>query len=251
MGPPGQKKKSLVTRFTRFVERRLGILVIAGIVLAALGGALANVERVLDFWGKYFSSAKTNPRSEASATPSPRRNAGSLQNGGGSFGGFEWRFPQRRGLVKILEEKITLFSGPAEALIWIDGHEQRDFRFSCAVELVSGDSSLGFGPVFWLRDERNFFHFAVRTDKNYRLVRYRDGQLEELVSWTPSQKVRQVGTRQNLEVVARGKSIDLFIDGSALGHYELGAEQVQSGHFGVYATEGGLNVAVTQAQLGP
>jgi hypothetical protein len=133
----------------------------------------------------------------------------------------------------------------------MDGPELRKFRFSCVMELVSGDTSLGFGPVFWLQDARNFFHFAVRTAGHYRLIRYRDGKLEELVPWTPSPKVRPVQTEQTLAVVAKEDRIDLYVDGSQLRSYQVPAERSQAGRVGVYAAFGGLTVDVTQLRLEP
>jgi hypothetical protein len=253
MSAPKQQARStgLVRRFTKFVERRLSILVVVGIVVGALATFTGNLDKLIEFTQKHFRSDKNSSGSVTTQTQLHTGGDQSSQVGGGNFAGFEWRYVQGRGLVHILEEKITLFTHRAEALTWIDSPERRDFRFSCAMELVSGDTSLGFGPVFWLQDERNFFHFAVRTAGHYRLLRYRDGKPEELIPWTPSQKVRHVLTRQTLEVVAKENRVDLSIDGATLRSYELPAEQTQAGHVGVFAADGGLTVDVTQVRLEP
>ena len=245
-----KKSSSVVVRFTRFVERRLGLLVIIGMVVGALAAFTSNVEKIVGFVRTYLAPGATTtaPTSQSS---SPRALDKSLQTGGGKFAGFDWRYVRDRGGVQILEEKLKLFSHRAEALAWIDGPERRDFRFACVVELVSGDQSLGFGPVFWLRDERNFFHFAVRTAGDYRLVRYRDGNLDQLITWKPSPKVRPVLTRERLEVIAKQNRIDLLVDGAVVDHYELSGELSQAGRVGVFAADGGLTVEVTQVELEP
>jgi hypothetical protein len=251
MAAPKQKELSLVRRFTRFVERRLGIVVILGMVLTGVATVCSNLDKVFEFFGKHFNSTAADSNQAANPIPSPTRSVGPLQTGGGAFAGFEWRYLRDRGSVQILPEVLSLMTHNAEALTWIEGPERREFRFSCAVELVSGNRSLGFGPVFWLRDERNFFHFAVRSAGDYRLVRYRDGELVELIPWTPSDKVRGVSIRRTLEVVTKGNRIDLFVDGSALGHYELPGNEMPAGRVGLFAAKGGLTVELTQVQLAP
>jgi hypothetical protein len=239
---------SLVVRFKRFVERRLGIVLIIAAVIGGIATFAGNVEKLIDSLRKIFKPGSTRTESTAvSGTPSVASD-NALRLGGGNFAGVEWRFLQGRGIVQIREEKITLATHRAEALAWIDTPPRHDFRFSCAMELVSGDTSLGFGPVFWLRDERNFFHFAVRTAGQYRLVRYHDGQAEELIPWTPSPKVRGVNTIQTLQVVAKNNLVELFIDDSLVQSYQLPVEQSEVGRAGVFAVDGGLTVDITRVQ---
>ena len=251
MAAPKQEKPSLVAGFRQFVERRLGIVIIVGIVISALATFTSNLDKLVEFARKNLRSSKGTPAAGTSGISSPTEHGRSLQLGGGNFAGMEWRYIQERGLVQFLDEKIKLSTHRAEALAWIDRPELRNFRFSCVMELVSGDTSLGFGPVFWLQDARNFFHFAVRTAGHYRLVRYRDGKPEELVPWTPSPKVRPVQTEQTLAVVAKEDRIDLYVDGSQLRSYQVAAERSQAGRVGVYAAFGGLTVDVTQLRLEP
>src|SRR5436190_21636016 len=137
MGAPKQKERSLVRRFTRFVERRLGILVIIGMVLGGVAGVCSNLDRVFEFVGKHLKATAADPNRAASPIPSPTRSVGPLQTGGAAFAGFEWRYVPDRGLVQILPETLTLATYNAEALAWIEGPERREFRFSCAVKLVS------------------------------------------------------------------------------------------------------------------
>src|SRR3954453_2791934 len=173
MGAPKQTRGSVVVRFTRFVERRFGLVIVIGMVIGALAAFTSNIEKLVLFVRTYLAPAATTK--SATSQTSPNGIDKSLQTGGGRFAGFDWRYIRGRGEVQILEEKLKLFSYRAETLAWIDGPERRDFPFSCAMMLFTGDRSLGFAPVFWLRDERNLFHFAVRTAGDYRLVRYRDG----------------------------------------------------------------------------
>ncbi len=186
---PFMKSPSVVDRIKAYPG--VSILILIATIAAGIASFTQSIDAIATFAKKYLVHGKpVEPESRTSTTPS--RQAPSVPFGktfGGTFAGYNWDFIRGRGSVQILGEKITLSTHRAEPLAWVADKKFGDLELSAAFELVSGDTSLGFGPLFWLRDEGTFHHLALRTAGDYRLVRYRDGKERELIPWTHSAKV--------------------------------------------------------------
>jgi hypothetical protein len=233
------KQQSIVDRVKAYPV--VSVLFLIGALAAGVASFTQSIDTIAKFAKTYFFHGKqVEPGPRTSATLSGKVPSGTAF--AGNFAGYNWNFLRGRGLVQVLDEKINLSTHRAEALAWIDDKTFADFELSAIFELVSGDTSLGFGPVFWLRDERTFYHFALRTAGDYRLVRYRDGKGQELIPWTYSPKVRRVLTSQAVKIVTVGKRIRMFIEGDAVRDYEV--QKGEAGKVGFYAADGGLNVGL-------
>jgi hypothetical protein len=217
--------------------------------LASFTQSLDSIASVARKWlGRDEVRQQESPGPRSSQTDRvTARTQSSPTTAAGRFDGYEWHFAPDRGIVQLLPEKINLFTHRAEALAWIDKQTFSNFELSAAFELISGDTSLGFGPAFWLHDERTFYHFAVRTAREYRLVRYQNGTEQELIPWTQAREVRPVLTRQNVKIRAIGTRIRMFIEGNEQGGYEVPQRDV--GKVGFYAVDGGLSVSVVGFQV--
>ena len=231
--------------------RVVGVLTLVGAIATGVASFTQSIDTITTFARKYFVGDKhaeperlTSPTSSGNTVP-PSGFSG--KTAGGGFAGYNWNFVRDRGLVQLLAEKINLSTHHAEALAWIADKTFSDFDLSATFYLVSGDTSLVFGPVFWLRDERTFYHFALRTAGDYRLVRYRNGTRQELIPWTPFAKVRSVSKRQTVRIVAIRKRVDMFIEGDAVRDYE--AQEDETGKVGFYAVDGGLTVELLQMHV--
>ena len=131
----------------------------------------------------------------------------------------KWSFVRGRGYVKFLPEKIKLSTYHAESMIWLNDARVQEFDFTTEFLLVSGDNSLGFGPVFWLSDENNYYYLAIRTNGDYRLIQVVDGEKKELIPWTHFPKIRKRRTKQTLRLVTKDGTIKLFIEGTMVDEF--------------------------------
>src|SRR5574337_1075029 len=248
------KQQSILDRIKAYP----GVSAIITISMLAAGVATftKSIDTIATFAKKYFFHGKQvelGPRTSTTSSgqmPLEKTPSGNVPSGptlAGNFAGHNWNFVRDRGFVQVLEEKINLSTHRAEALAWIDDKTFADFELSAIFELVSGDTSLGFGPVFWLRDESTFYHFAVRTAGDYRLLRYRYGKGQELIPWTHSPNVRRVLTHQAVKIMTVGKRIRMFIEGDAVRDYEV--QEGEAGKVGFYAADGGISVELLGIQV--
>ena len=256
-------RDNLVNRFLDACKNYplVSVLLIIGIVVISLGKFTTSLDAIIEVSRKYWPSenaddtAKRKPKkpnvemksSENADDIAKRKTKKPNVEMKSSFLDSKWSFVRGRGYVKFLPEKIELSTHQAESMIWLNDTRVQDFDFTTEFLLVSGDTSLGFGPVFWLSDEKNYYHLAIRTNGDYRLIQVVDGEKKELIPWTHFPKIRGRGTKQTLRLVTKDGTIKLFIEGTMVDKFI--ARKGSAGSVGFRAADGGLSVDILKFDL--
>lgn len=169
---------------------------------------------------------------------------------GGHFREDQWQW-QGDALVQFYSAvgKLEIVTHPGSLLMWAKGIEDlEDIVYTVESRLISGDTELGFGPVFWYRDPENYYHFAIRSGGDFRLLRRRQGILDTLVPWTASSEIRKYANKDNqLGVATQGTRILLFINGVPVHSYDV--EQKSAGGVGLFVESPGLSLEFRNVDL--
>lgn len=235
-------KDNLVNRFFDACKNYplVSVLLIIGIVVISLGKFTTSLDAIIEVSRKYWPSENADDTAKRKA----KKPNVEMQS---SFLDSKWSFVRGRGYVTFLPEKIKLSTHRAESMIWLNDARIQDFDLTTEFLLVSGDTSLGFGPVFWLSDENNYYHLAIRTDGDYRLIQVVGGEEKELIPWTHFPKIRRVLTKQTLRLVTKDGTIKLFIEGTMVDKFI--ARKGSAGSVGFRAADGGLSVDILKFDL--
>lgn len=227
-------RDNIVNRFFDVCKNHqfVSVLLIIGIVVISLGKFTTSLDAIIEVSLKYW------PFEEA------KKSNVEMQN---SFLDSKWSFVRERGYVKFLREKIALSTHRAESMIWLNDPRIQDFDLTTEFLLVSGDTSLGFGPVFWLSDENNYYHLAIRTSGDYRLIQVVRGEEKELIPWTHFRKIRRKLTKQILRLLIKNRTIKLFIEGTMVDEFVV--RNASAGSVGFRAADGGLCVDILKFNL--
>ena len=165
----------------------------------------------------------------------------------GDFYENEWQW-QGDAYVAFLKGTLEISTRPNAILIWAeDITNLEDIVYTVESRVISGDTELGFGPVFWYRDPKNYYHFAVQTGWRFHLIRWRDGIPDTLVPWTPSPAIQGVYTYQQLGVMTQGRQIRLFVNGTEVRSYSV--DQESAGGVGLFVESPGLTVEFQNIDL--
>jgi hypothetical protein len=244
----------LVVAFTNALGRLFGpdFARGSGPYAKGLAGVLGALLIAWSVWHHFDAQKSTH---EERAPTSEKRAASSAPaasvSGDDRFAGYEWRHLKGRGSVQITQDTITLDTRRGEALTWIANESYDNFELSFSVRLISGDTALGVGPVFWLKDERNFYRFAIRGAGSYRLVRYRDGRAEEVIGWTAAGALKTLQPTQRIQLSVRDGRAELRIGESTVAAYSAVRDEQRHGRVGFYAANGGLVAEIQGVSLQP
>lgn len=89
-----------------------------------------------------------------------------------------------------------------------------DFDLRVTARAVGGPVNNGFGVMFRMLDNDNFYMFQTSSDGYYRVVRSVNDVEKDLSVWIPSPIVNQgLDVTNDLRVIARGNSFRFYVNG--------------------------------------
>jgi hypothetical protein len=100
-----------------------------------------------------------------------------------------------------------------------------------------------------MNDTQNYFWFAKRTGRDYRLTEMRQGQEHVIIPWTPALEVSDIRTPQVLQVMSEDAFVTLSLDGRKLQQVRLDRKPL--GSVGVYVDGPGLTIDFSDVLFGP
>ncbi len=89
-----------------------------------------------------------------------------------------------------------------------------DFDLRVQSKAVAGPLDNGFGVVFRVQDQNNYYLFLISSDGYYQVRRRVDGEEKLLSDWIPSSLVNQgLDVSNEIRVVAQGDTFHFYING--------------------------------------
>lgn len=90
--------------------------------------------------------------------------------------------------------------------------QDKDFTVESTIDKVSGVDNYGFGLVWGLKDNNNFFHFLITGNGHYLYGKCVNGKYADDVDWTPSDAINDYNARNKLTVKKTGSQVRIFIN---------------------------------------
>lgn len=88
-----------------------------------------------------------------------------------------------------------------------------DFDLRVIAAAVGGPTLNGYGVVFRMRDERNYYRFVITSDGYYQLSRAVDGDEREVSTYVPSEAIQtDFGAGNTIRVVGQGDTFRFWIN---------------------------------------
>ena len=124
-----------------------------------------------------------------------------------------------------------------DQMSWGNGYQTfDDFVIEVDSSKVAGPDDNAFGIILRYVDSDNFYIFAASSDGQYQFGYYLDNTWTEVISWTPSDAVKQGNTSNKLSVACKGNHFILSINGMVVE--DLTDDTLSSGDIGLLAFAG-------------
>jgi hypothetical protein len=161
-----------------------------------------------------------------------------------------WSKLSGNGSYQFVDGKLHAQTYQGDALLLAkDSNVQQDFTYSMMAAGISGPTELGFGLVFGMHAADDYFLFAKRYAKDYRLTHRKGDHVAIIIPWTNSDLITVVQIPQSLRIETEGAFVRLVADGHELGNVQLDREP--TGSVGLFVDRPGLSVEFSDALFGP
>jgi hypothetical protein len=126
----------------------------------------------------------------------------------------EWGYHRGEYRIVVHATELVAWGNPVSHRDWTH------MEMSVEARRVDGPLDNQYGIIVRHVDHSNFCLFAVSSDGMYSIQRLRNDEWEDLVSWTPSDAVRQGDATNVLRVECRGAHIRFFVNDQLLSTVE-------------------------------
>jgi TolB-like protein len=107
-----------------------------------------------------------------------------------------------------------------------------DFVYEAEARWVEGEEDFGYGILFRVQDDDNYYLFDITQTGYFKLDKKVDGNYSDITSWEPTSAINTAG-KNILKVEALGKNITLYINNFKVKEVVDGT--FHSGEFGFFA----------------
>lgn len=87
-----------------------------------------------------------------------------------------------------------------------------DFTITTSIRKVSGVDNYGYGLIWGVKDNKNYYYFLISANGNYIYGKSVDGVSNILTEWTASSDILQTGEANQLKVKKTGNDLALIIN---------------------------------------
>ncbi|MEJ2202036.1 MAG: hypothetical protein P8X63_13635 [Desulfuromonadaceae bacterium] len=232
MAENSSRDETYIDQLVRRIKNNkfFALLILLGLTVTALANFKEDLEKLLPNQATQQAEPAVSP--EATAI---------------EFAGQKW-LKSGFGHVSVSEDQaeindeLILSSHQGEILLWSErtvNLEQISFMVQC--ELISQAQTKGWGLVWGLENPHNFYYFAVNNQRQFRLLRFQQGQPKVLIPWTGSPSLAAgAGKNQSLGIAIHENRVQLLVNHKTVTEYAV--EQPAIGSVGFYVEARGLTV---------
>ncbi len=88
-----------------------------------------------------------------------------------------------------------------------------DFTVTSTIKKVSGVDNFGYGLIWGVQNNKNYYYFLISANGNYIYGKTVDGVSQVLIEWTPTSDILSNGEPNQLTVRKTGNNLALIING--------------------------------------
>jgi len=96
-------------------------------------------------------------------------------------------------------------------------NQQEDFRVECKVTKVSGVNNFGYGLIWGLKDNKNYFYYAISADGQFTVTRMQEGIATRVIPWAIPNSINRFTASNKLTLEKKGNEIQFFLNDSFVG----------------------------------
>lgn len=141
------------------------------------------------------------------------------------------------GSVDFVYEGMKITVDTPNYLFWtVNGQKFQDAIIDVDAVLLNGSTNDNFGILCRFQDNEHFYGFVVSHDGYYGIFKMKDGIVEPLLkpdAMQYSDKIRQGGVVNHLQVICDGNALTLKVNGEKLT--SIGDLDYQTGKIGLIA----------------
>jgi TolB-like protein len=130
--------------------------------------------------------------------------------------------------------KYHIYKKDNEWYVW-ENITVDDFVIEVETQWIEGSDNSGYGLIFRLQDENNYYIFDITKTGFFKLDKRVDGSYIALTDWEKSNAINDKGVNY-LKVIAVGKHLTVFINNIKVT--ELNDSAFPKGKFGLFAGSG-------------
>ncbi|MBD2774366.1 AAA family ATPase [Iningainema tapete] len=91
-------------------------------------------------------------------------------------------------------------------------YDKPEFHIHVVLEKVTGVLNHGYGFIWGLADNKNFFEFVITDSGYYQIAQHENGSFKEHIAWKRCYEIRRTNTMNVLEIRRDGKNIEFYIN---------------------------------------
>ncbi len=130
--------------------------------------------------------------------------------------------------------KYNIYNKEREWYVW-DTTSIDDFVLEIEAQWIEGEENAGYGVIFRLQDENNYYDFTLTRSGYYKIEKFINGQYYDMTSWERSNAINDKGVNY-LKVQAVGRHLTFYVNNIKVK--EIFDSTFTKGNFGMLAGAG-------------
>jgi TolB-like protein len=132
-------------------------------------------------------------------------------------------------------DKYNIYNKKREWFVWDPTTTADDFVMEIEAQWIEGADNDGFGVIFRVQDENNFYSFVLAKIGFFRVEKAVDGKYQEIVPWERSSAINDKGVNY-IKLQAVGRRLIFFVNNIEIK--EVFDSTFTKGSFGMFAGAG-------------
>lgn len=129
-----------------------------------------------------------------------------------------------RGKRYIQDGELHIEVSEANSIVWCshDREDWTDMVLEVDARQVAGPNDNDYGVLFRYQDTNNFYRFVITGEGRYRVSKYIDAKWTAIIDWRSAPAIKRGAATNHIQVVCRGNTFELYVNGEKLGQFEDG-----------------------------
>lgn len=96
-------------------------------------------------------------------------------------------------------------------------NQDEDFRIECSLKKIAGVDNFGYGLIWGLKDDKNYYHFVITGEGLFGIARVQEGNYTYIIPWATPNSINRYNSTNTLTVEKKGDQLQFLINESIVG----------------------------------
>jgi len=96
-------------------------------------------------------------------------------------------------------------------------NQDEDFKIECSLKKIVGVDNFGYGLIWGLKNDKNYYHFVITGEGRFVISRVREGNITDIIPWATPNSINRFNSTNKLTVEKKGDKLQFFINDSFVG----------------------------------